>query len=265
MERTIIALEAVTSIHAGTGQNDGVIDLPVQREAHTGWPCIFGSSVKGAFRAHAELAKRWEKAEIEAVFGAENAETASSVSMSDARLLLLPVRSLTGHFRLVTCPAILDRLQRDMRMTGRHADWPVPSPEPRQVIGDGSDDIYLEEFGFSQRQGLPERLIRALEGFGLKDDTRLLVMHDDDFAWFARNATDVRPHIAIDNATKTVRSGALWYEESLPPATVLYTLLMGEAQHVRQVAGFAQGEDAFIRIGGNETVGMGWCLAREVA
>jgi len=33
---TILGLLAQTSIHAGTGSNTGVIDLPIQREGHNG-------------------------------------------------------------------------------------------------------------------------------------------------------------------------------------------------------------------------------------
>ena len=50
----ILGLLAETSIHAGTGQTVGAIDLPIQREKHTNWPCIYGSAMKGALRAQAE-------------------------------------------------------------------------------------------------------------------------------------------------------------------------------------------------------------------
>lgn len=50
----LLGLLAETSIHAGAGQSGGVIDLPIQREAHTGWPVVYGSAVKGALRALAE-------------------------------------------------------------------------------------------------------------------------------------------------------------------------------------------------------------------
>jgi len=53
-QQMIMTLVAETSIHAGSGESDGIIDLPVQRESHTGWPCLFGSAVKGALRATAE-------------------------------------------------------------------------------------------------------------------------------------------------------------------------------------------------------------------
>lgn len=56
-KNAILGLLAQTSIHAGTGQHTGAIDLPIQREGHNGWPRVFGSAVKGALRAHAEERK----------------------------------------------------------------------------------------------------------------------------------------------------------------------------------------------------------------
>lgn len=265
MKQLILGLRAETAIHAGTGQNNGVIDMPIQREKHTGYPCVFGSAVKGAFRAHAEVRYQGD-INIHQVFGsADNEGNASNVSMTDARLLLLPVRSLTGHFKLVTCPNILHRLKRDMQMMGQTADWAVPKVELQQVMGAGSGEIFLEEFKFTSQSGLADDLVNALESFGVENlKDQLLMMHNDDFAWFARNATAVDAHIAINSETKTVKNGALWYEETLPSDALLYTMLMGKDAHVDSVLGMFS-DKKFIQIGGNETVGMGWCKVQEVA
>jgi len=266
--QTMLGLKAETSIHAGTGQNNGVIDMPIQREVHTGYPCVFGSAVKGAFRAHAEVRRKDLNINIEQVFGsAVDDGNASNVSFTDARLLLLPVRSLTGHFKLVTCPSILNRLKRDMQMMGQAASFEVPAPQPQQVIGTNEEDIFLEEFKFTQIAGLSDALVEALEKFGAEGlKAQLLVMHDDDFAWFAKNATAITPHIAINSETKIVKNSALWYEESLPSDALLYTMLMGKTEDdVAKITGMFEGDKRFIQIGGNETVGMGWCSVQEVA
>jgi CRISPR-associated protein Cmr4 len=57
----------------------------------------------------------------------------------------------------------------------------------------------------------------------------------------------------------------LWYEESLPSETLMYTMLMGNDAEVDAVTGMFSGDKPFIQIGGNETVGMGWCKVQEVA
>ena len=40
----------LSPLHAGSGQAVGAVDLPIQRERHTGWPHVQASGVKGAFR-----------------------------------------------------------------------------------------------------------------------------------------------------------------------------------------------------------------------
>ncbi|MDQ7005473.1 MAG: type III-B CRISPR module RAMP protein Cmr4 [Ghiorsea sp.] len=267
MKQTILGLRAETSIHAGTGQNSGIIDMPIQREAHTNYPCIFGSAVKGAFRAHAEIRAAWGKGgKTKKVFGSADQDgNASPIAMTDARLLLLPVRSLTGHFKLVTCPAILKRLQGDMLMMGMKVGWSVPVVEAQQVCSGSEGDIFLEEFKFQQVNTDLSAIIASIESFGVENiDAQFLIMDNDDFAWFAKNATAVTPHIAIDSETKIVKTGALWYEETLPSDALLYTMLMGKKYFVDQVIDMFK-DKPFVQIGGNETVGMGWCKVREVS
>jgi len=264
MNSTMIGLRAETSIHAGTGQNSGVIDLPIQREAHTGWPCVFGSAMKGAIRAHAEVRKQWPKNDIERVFGKADASASSGIAVTDARLLLLPVRSLTGHFKLCTCLPVLKRLLRDLRMSGLSENASLPEQEPKagQVYSvTAKGDIYLEEFAFEQQPvelGL-DAIITLLAKFGADADAlkrQLLIMREDDFADFCRTATAITPHICIeDKVNKTVKAGGLWYEETLPPETLLYAILMGnEREEVITMLA-----DNYLQVGGNETVGMGWC------
>ncbi|MDA3875683.1 MAG: type III-B CRISPR module RAMP protein Cmr4 [Halothiobacillus sp.] len=119
----ILGLLAQTSIHAGIGSTTGVIDLPIQREGHNGWPCVFGSAMKGALRARAEAQCEENDKSVKLVFGpgpdADKAsEHAGALLVSDARLLLLPVRSLTSQFKWVTCPAALKRYHADAERFG---------------------------------------------------------------------------------------------------------------------------------------------------
>ncbi|MHB8474075.1 MAG: type III-B CRISPR module RAMP protein Cmr4 [Gammaproteobacteria bacterium] len=283
MANAILGLRAETSIHAGTGQNVGAVDLPIQREAHTSWPCVFGSAMKGALRNHAETRGGMDKAIIPLVFGPESANAsdhAGALAVTDARILLLPVRSLTGHFKLVTCPAVLSRLTRDLQMIGAEVGFSAQSDPVAGTVATptGRDPIFLEEFQFTQTPRDLSDVITALVGFGIEKESvekQLVIMRNDDFADFCRMATAVTPHIAIDNARKTVRSGALWYEETLPSDTLLYVMLLANAARNGgaspslsdiEVLGKATGmftsgdkPNPYLQIGGNETVGMGWC------
>lgn len=274
----LLGLLAETSIHAGAGQMAGVIDLPIQREAHTDWPVVFGSAVKGALRT---LANEQKVSWLTAVFGPETgnaSEHAGALLVGDARLLLLPVRSLTSHFKWVTCPALLKRFRADSERLGlTRATFTVP--EVQDINGawipeGAATALFLEEFRFDAQPADLNTIISSLVPLMGRDDAatalqkQLVVVSDDRFSHLARYATPVNPHICIENATKTVKTGALWYEESLPPDTVLYVGLHAQATRMKGETSTAAEvleqfttlfKHPYLQLGGNETVGMGWC------
>ena len=319
---TILGLLAQTSIHAGTGQQTGVIDLPIQREGHNGWPCVFGSAVKGALRTRAEQhklaalkktevlvldAKTYQDKvqqsdDIAVVFGpppgAAEIKHAGALIVTDARLLLFPVRSLTSQFKWVTCPAALRRYQADCQRLG--GDFPkVTIPQPQDKDGKSQaivpissleDNLFLEEYRFSVSREDLSSLITMLAGLmenhcetsliethGAASllKKQLVVVSDDSFAHIVNHSTPVNAHISIDAQTKTVRDGGLWYEETLPPETLLYLGLSasdgrkeGAAMDAGKVLSSVLGlftDKPWLQLGGNETVGMGWCAVKPVA
>lgn len=281
MEHALLGLIAETSIHAGAGKAVGVIDLPIMREAHSGWPVVFGSAVKGAMRARAEQVKLPDLLDV---FGPDTnnaSDHAGALTVGDARLLLLPVRSLTTHFKWVTCPALINRAAADARRLGMTAvDSPVTPTETTVFTPDYEDDLFLEEFHFKAEKKDLSKLITWLTGFvGGDFDARLkrqlVIVTDDMFSHLAQFTTAVTPHIAIENEHKTVSNGALWYEETLSPETVLYVTLAADASRrknadhsAEQILGAALGlfpaDRPYLQLGGNETVGMGWCRVAKV-
>ncbi len=314
-KNAILGLLAQTSIHAGTGHNTGIIDLPIQREGHNGWPCVFGSAVKGALRSHAEQIKAGSMAteistapdpkkeyqkkvkqadEIVAVYGppqSDSSEHAGAVLVTDARLLLLPVRSLTSQFKWVTCPYALEKYKQTCAMLGiSEFDFTVPAVPEREgrtsaIVDKKAADqaVFLEEYRFEVEQQDLNTLITALaalmrkgkESASLENALRkqLIIVSNDDFTYLAQHATPVNAHIALDSATKTVLNGALWYEESLPPETLLYCGLSAHAArnggefNADQVLQFVLRlfqEKPWLQLGGNETVGMGWCAVSDI-
>ncbi len=283
----VLGLLAETSIHAGAGQMLGAVDLPIQRESHTEWPCVFGSGVKGALRAQAE---QRSCPDIDVVFGPDPAtqqasEHGGAVSVGDARLLLMPVRSLTGPFRWVTCPAVLERFQRDCKRLGvGNLSFKPPTPKGSEawVTDDsGGPSIFLEEFRLCLDKQPMTDLIRALAKVLPMADAQtklekwLCVVDDTLFGDLARFATPVTAHIGIDNSTKTVVRGNLRYEESLPPETVLYVPLIAARSRKKERELTADsvldvllqgvfGDRPYLQLGGNETVGMGWCQVKSL-
>ena len=117
----LLFLHAQTPVHPGTGTALDVIDLPVQRERHTRWPTVPGSSLKGILRAVCRAGSDGTDDLWLAAFGPETIDAdkhAGALAVTDARVLAFPVRSLCGVFAWVTCPAVLGRLRRDVQLAG---------------------------------------------------------------------------------------------------------------------------------------------------
>lgn len=276
MNSKIIGLLAETSLHFGAGRNEGAIDLPVAREAATGYPVLVGSSLKGSLRDAAERA--WDgrknqpgEAKIKQVFGDEDGK--GGVSPSDARLLLLPVRSLQSAYKWITCPYILERLRRDAKRCGITTLESVDEivVEEGKYVGSDNGGLFLEEREFSYKNLLPAGLTSAIGTLIGHDDVRnrldkqLVVLNDDDFVWFARYGLPVTARNSLDDEKKTSKN--LWYEETLPPDTLLYAMLMGlNGKDVMDAMNIFAGSNGkpYLQAGGNETVGQGWLHVKEV-
>jgi CRISPR-associated protein Cmr4 len=126
-----------TPMLPGTGTIiNSPVDLPVQRERHTDFPLIQSASIKGVLKTNAmqlideNNTKVFEDGEIDIIFGPEVGEKgASCISISDARILAFPVRSLVGIFGWITCPLILNRYKRDLKLVGTETNWTIPEFE----------------------------------------------------------------------------------------------------------------------------------------
>jgi CRISPR-associated protein Cmr4 len=267
MKTMVIGLLAETSIHPGAGQETGYIDLPVAREAATDYPVVVASSFKGALLDRAR-SDGMDKATQNRVFGQQ--ENAGALLVSDARVLLLPVRSLTSHYKWITCPHVLERLARDLARAGLSLTVPVAGPDRWQYLGAGDGALFLEERQVSRAGDLPDGLADVLARFIRHQDTRarlpnqLVVLHNDDFAWVARFGLAVNARNVLDEVKKT--SENLWYEETIPPDSVFYAILADRTNGtaVDEVRKLFQNRP-YIQVGGNETIGQGWFAVTEVA
>ncbi len=305
----LITLVAQTALHAGAGSSNGYIDLPIQREIHTDWPCVYGSGVKGALRAAATLtaglgpdsgaSPNPMHRQVIDLFGPETGAAnlpgadgggAGALVVTDARLLLLPVRSLTGHWRWVTCPALLRRLVQDATRLGfaatqTEAITTLTSAATAASAGLADDAVwlanalsggllYLDDLNFaaSANPALSAACQALAELTTIAPDeltARTALVSDDRFAYLARYATAVNTHVKL-NDKKSVVAGALWTEESLPPETVLYV-----GAHLAPRGGRVSSDfctlkalsfpRGYLQIGGNETVGMGFCQVHTVS
>lgn len=291
-----------TPMHAGTGSELGVVDLPIQRERHTGYPKIEGSTLKGALRAafrNGYAENNITKQILNLVFGpdsdddAPDGEThAGALGLTDARILLFPVKSIRGIFAWVTCPAVLRKLQSafDSLEPTQKLEWDVPPPStvPKSnslkvtADGDGQQKIILEEYTFTvSTHPETEKLVQWLQSKVLDDEkimASLVVLEDDEFRDFVEMSTEVITRTKIDPQTGTVKQGALFTAEYLPTETILYTLTMagpflngsegdkkildmysGDSEEEKVMSYFTKEMEkrATFQIGGDATIGKG--------
>jgi CRISPR-associated protein Cmr4 len=255
---TMLYLYVETPLHAGMGSGLSSIDLPIQRERTTQYPMIQGSSIKGKLRALAEESNE-DTALINALFGpppmaGETSDHAGALIAGDARILLFPVRSLSGVFAYTTSCDILARFKRDSERTDTNQrtgavhkpapaalPWYLPDkPAPGTALVTTNSEVQahnslvLEEFSFTtQASAQVDEIATWLAEHTLpKHDTddywptklknSLAILPENDFRDFTLYATEVITRIRIDRNTKTVARGALWTEEHLPTDTLLY-------------------------------------------
>ncbi|MGR9012455.1 MAG: type III-B CRISPR module RAMP protein Cmr4 [Gammaproteobacteria bacterium] len=280
----LITLQAITFLHPGTGQTTGVVDQPIQREVHTGYPMFAASGFKGSLRDKAE--RLWDKNEVETVFGSTVngvEKGAGAFSITDARILAFPVRSLQQVFVWVTCPMVIQRLLRDIELIGYQKptlalDDALALMETQALAATGSplkDMLILEDVNFNvtpnnkTADAVVELLTPLLDEKAGFDGKRLVVIPDTDFQHLVRHATQVSARNKLNDESKT--SDNLWYEETLPPETLMYALALchdprkkDSTETAQDIAGKLETllADRFLQIGGNETVGQGWCCVK---
>ncbi len=285
MNNTIVFIHALSPLHAGTGQGVDVIDLPIAKEKSTGIPFLPGSSIKGVLREQARNQKMLEEYSI---FGSLELENAGAAVFTDARLLCLPVRSLAGTFAYVTSPYLLKRFVRDLEVVGEK-----DIPQVNTVLINNEVDcatatktalgkkVYLEELDLipnAQAEEWADYLSKLAFGEDWKEffKQRFCVVHDDAMTFLLETATEVTARIRLEEDTKTVAKGALWYEESLPTESVLVGLvqtvserrsrngenakaLLSSQEILEKIKDLAKTP---VQLGGKSSVGRGVCQLR---
>ncbi len=292
-------IHAMSPLHAGTGHSVGAIDLPIARERPTGIPLVPGSSIKGALRARSPRTDGKDDPITRDVFGPDTANSSDhggSVQFSDAHLLLLPVRSLRGTFAWVTSPHLIRKFARGAHETGLNLARLPGSPvmeeccvlnETLTIPSAGGKRVVFEDLDFKvndTQKATLQSFVAEISPVLFPSDSadpqdwkeslvnRLCLVHDDMMSFLLETAMEVQAHIRLDNDTKTVEKGGLWYQESLPAESVLAGLVV--AADVTAANGRQKREahellnhvssltKKLVQLGGKATTGQGSCFVR---
>lgn len=298
----------VSPVHMGAGTALGLIDNPIQRERHTEYPMIAGSGLKGAVRHHfwsqipEDIRTDTEKYKthlLNRLFGPETnaSDFAGAVSFGDAQLVAFPVRSVKKAFVYATSPTALARVARLLVLVGDAPNWSAVTTEtghcqlvnPALLTG---NQLHLEAFEFTahlnqslrqisewlSQHALPNQPAYNFFREKLRDD--LVLLSDEEFGYFARNAMVVEPHVCIDNNTGAAKGTGLFYTENLPPESLLLAPVMASVERsskgvlnaeqvLESVLQGSEGawkglDSALLQIGGDATTGRGQVILKAV-
>jgi|SRR5271166_536482 len=276
MHQKLLYIFTRTPLHVGAGSSVGAIDQPVQRERHTGFPIIPGSSIKGVLRDHLRdhlLTLGDEK--LNDLFGkggeGENF-SAGKISFAEARLLLFPIRSAKGAFALATSALALQRFARDadidLPVLGPSKDMTCLAGNKLVIDRNGEKGVVLEEYRFNVEGEFPKdwegKLRSVLRDAVLEGaDGRFVLLSDGDLSHFAVNACQVNQHVRIDDQTGTAEEGGLFNEETVPSETLFYSVLT-EIRKPNGANGVfdALATEQLVQFGGNGTTGLGFCTVK---
>jgi CRISPR-associated protein Cmr4 len=293
MTEFLLYLYAESPVHAGAADSLGVLDLPVQREASTGYPVIWGQSLKGALRQAAHDVESWDDLIIP-VFGSKAGDrtwdggtTAGLLAVGDAQLVAMPVPTLRHTFAWVTSEIALGRVARKYTALRRQVP---PLPAVAQDKGAAADEEWTEtadqvlgpcvvplgdalDPSLRDWAGLLARdAVGAGEPFGpfaakLRSD--LLLAGSDIMPTLLRECTEQAVRVQLDE-TKTVENGP-FYSEYLPAETILAASLTlrrprrdtAPEDHGKREQALSRLLDGkLLQVGGDETLGKGLMWGR---
>jgi CRISPR-associated protein Cmr4 len=223
--------------------------------------------------------------------GTNASDYAGAISFSDAQLLAFPIRCSKAGYVYATSPIALARAQRLLASAGQRFSWKVPTLESgscefinKNLLVDGKIQVDAFELSAKPSQTLKDIADKLADMIFPKDDayqffnekfkTDLVLMSDDDFNYFVKNATLIEAHVKINNKTGTAQDGALHYTENLPPESILIGVSMASDERSKQESKSSAREiiqfvserlhGKLLQIGGDATTGRGQVIISAV-
>lgn len=286
----LLYLYAESPVHTGAANSVDVVDLPVQREASTGYPVIWGQSLKGALRQAARDAG-WGDHRVTEVFGSEpghrgedGGTTPGTLAVGDAQLVAMPVPTLRNTFAWLTSDVALGRLARKYKaLRPDEAPPDLPTVGWGRAIGSsaawtGADDVlgpFVVPFPDAASEplaGWARKIADDALGwdpvfrpFAVKLRGDLVLAGNDLVPVLLRECTEQAVRVQLERDTKTVKDGALFYSEYLPAETIMAaSLTLSDKDGAKANRDALDGllDRKLIQVGGDETLGKGLMWAR---
>lgn len=253
MNAYLYRIECLTNLHVGSGDvNYNIIDKEVERDPVTGYPTIHASGVKGALRkAYREALKDGETSRETELFGQAGSKDTDdgtgAVRFFNAMFLARPLRASGNKPSVLTTTvaALNEYVNMANSFCGKKYS-PI------------NDDIHFNENEFLCTEYDASVKVEG-ESTGLLTDSLKGQIADllgaPSFA-LARSFDNYGlPVIARNNLTTD--KGNLWYEEYVPHGSLFFEIVL--APDDSTVNAVIPAENRYVQIGGNASVGYGYC------
>src|ERR1700682_45142 len=244
--RAVLGLYTETPLHCGTDSGSGYVDMPIQRERHSGYPMNPASTIKGILKDEIKLsdgdrAYFFGADEITGAGAEKTSGKPGAVSFGDAFVVAFPVRSSTFPFVWITCPLILERTYRALDLP-----WPKDLKAPAEgeawSTAEGNE-VLLEELQVTVKSGGASHLaplVNLLPAGSAHSYTReifgkrVYAISDEDFPRVIETATEIITRIRIDEKTGTTSQGeGQMFNEELVPRDTLFACVLRELKHAQ--------------------------------
>lgn len=269
MKPELYIIQCKSNLHVGSGDsNYGVIDKLVQRDTTDNMPCIYSSSLKGAFREYfeeviEEKKQKGEKVISDSIFGKGENKGSNSISkgshvFQQAFLLSIPLRSNQKPFFNSLAPFIIEQLF-DMAELFNYT-FPVElkkeldivkSLQPKDntpIVFQDNTDLEIEDFSKPEQKDIKLPELQKIIG------DNIIILSNDNMK---RMTNDYHLPIIARNKLENGKSQNLWYEQVVPRQSVFTAFVVnGEATD-----NFKDNVNIkTVQIGGDSSVGYGYCL-----
>ncbi|WP_419780211.1 type III-B CRISPR module RAMP protein Cmr4 [Maridesulfovibrio sp.] len=298
-----IAIRTLSPLHCGIGVGMNDIDLPVARHKVSGHPVIPGSTIKGVLKDEYLKGKTsqdiTDRGAVKAIFGdpAKGNSFASAISIEDGLLVALPVRSYFGTFGYLASPYTLQQLKKALVRSGVKEGLPAlpavsgidPSKNSYRVLLTKDSllvqggNVLLEEMDLSVEKGSADDWAAYIAEYFCESEEdkevfikRFAIVDDNVLNFLCDTALPVDARIAIDKDLGTVKNGALWYEESVPPEALFMSVAgmdrsyrsgkdvksLTDSELLEVFTGNEPVKELYVQMGGKATTGKGFVAVR---
>jgi CRISPR-associated protein Cmr4 len=264
MDYSLYSIITKTNTHVGSGQtNSGIVDNVVQRDLVNLFPTIQSTSLKGALKEWLKSGLGKQK-ESEEIFGTEDKNNNKQAThyVFPANLLSFPMRSNKHFYFNVTCPFIIEELQKHLNLFGI-TDYDndliaLAASNPlkdKPISLDNKEGVIIEKHSIKTVSCNGSNYTESIKKlFG----DNLVIMHNDDFKTITK-----RLPVITRNQLENGKSENLFYEE-IVPREAYFTFLIGFKSTETTLFDTVIDANKLFQVGANATVGYGFCELNKI-